>query len=118
MGPDPGRLLTVVGMNTAVVGRAVVASPGTAARLLDAEGHGGAIRAAGLVELALAPALVWGRPRWVWAAARTALTLGFAAATATHVRRERSGRTTAAMVGMLVLAGVDGFIAARLKRAG
>ena len=105
-------------MNTAVVGGAVVAAPDTAARLLDAEGHAGTIRAAGLVELALAPALVWGRPRWAWAAARTALTLAFAVGTATHALRQRSGRTTAAMVGMLMLAGADGFIVARLKRAG
>ena len=35
-------------------------------------------RRAGLADLALVPALVWGWPRWLWAVVRTAQTLAFA----------------------------------------
>ncbi len=72
--PNPTRVATGVGAAAALIGGALVASPGRFGpwiALTDV----GAARSVGLADLALVPGLLAGCPRWPWMAARAARNL-------------------------------------------
>ncbi|MDA3646678.1 hypothetical protein LZ318_26085 [Saccharopolyspora indica] len=100
------RLADVVGVVTSGMGVGLATAP---------EKVGGALgldrrfaRSVGIIDLALAPGLLLGRPRWPWMAARAGLNLLLA-------DRYRNRRVPAGMVGMAALTAVDGTLALVLK---
>ena len=66
------RTAAIVGLATAAIGGALLVAPvraGAAVGVSDPRG----VRLVGLVDLALVPGLLLGRPRWPWMAARAVL---------------------------------------------
>ena len=110
MSPESARqTATIAGLVTAPTGAVLLVAP----RFAGATGLTAAqTRAIGAVDLALAPGLRAGRPRWPWAAARAAANV----ATAAAVGRTGtpSGRVLAGA--LLALTALDG-TAARVLRA-
>jgi hypothetical protein len=94
------------------LGVALLVTPGTVGRVLGVEPNRRALRTIGVVDLALAPGLYLGRPRWPWLVAR-ALTnppiAVFAAVTA------RTWRARVLAIGLLAATAVDLRTAARLR---
>lgn len=72
------RVATTVGAATAVIGGALLAAPQATGPLLGLTDVSGA-RAVGVLDLALVPGLLVGRPRWPWLTARAAANLATAA---------------------------------------
>lgn len=100
------------GLSTLAIGSALLVAPrlvGPLGGIRDAR----TARLVGLVDLALAPGLIGGSPRWPWLAARTAANVATAAVVA---RGGWAGRATAAS--LLALTAVDGTAARTLYDAG
>ncbi|QBR93691.1 hypothetical protein [Nocardioides euryhalodurans] len=100
------------GLATLVIGSALLAAPGRAGPLAGIDDPRTA-RRVGLVDLALAPGLLVGTPRWPWLAARAVANVGTAVAVG---RGSWSGRATA--VSLLALTLVDGQAARTLRDLG
>lgn len=90
MTPDDAERAAVrVGVLTTVIGGVLAAAPGRVGPLIGLTDPWAA-RLVGLVDLALVPGLLRGRPRWVWLAARAGLNMtivGYAVVTAGRNRR-------------------------------
>ncbi len=99
-------------IGTLAVGAVLAGAPKTVARWLRVEQHAGGVRRAGLADVALAPALAWGRPRWLWAVVRTAQTLAFAGFAARWAQQYRT-RVLRALVALLLLLAVQDAVVAR-----
>jgi hypothetical protein len=65
------RMSTTAGVVTVVAGSALLAAPGRLGPVIGLTATRDA-RAVGLLDLALAPGLLFGRPRWPWLMARAA----------------------------------------------
>ena len=101
----------IAGVATLAIGSALVVAPRTAGPwggITDPR----AARAIGLLDLALAPGLLVGRPRWPWLVARTVANVLTASVV---VRGGRSGQATAAALAALTV--VDGRAAKVLHAA-
>lgn len=105
------HLANVVGAVTLAIGAGLTAAPQPVAKALGYGDHVGFARTIGIIDLALTPGLLRGRPRWPWMAGRAALNLVIA----NHYRTQRA---SAGMVGMAVLTVVDGGLAVVLKNRG
>jgi hypothetical protein len=108
----------VVGVGSGAIGAALLATPTRLGPLLGLT-RPAEVRAVALLDLALVPGLVAGRPRWPWTAARAAANLLTAA---WCLRRGRltgtsgqAGRAAAALAAVTVL---DARLARALRRAG
>jgi len=98
------------------LGVALLVAPGVMAWVLGVKPNRRALRVIGLVDLALAPGLYLGRPRWPWLVAR-ALTNPPIAAFA--VANARSARARGLAAGLVAATAVDLRTAARMReRAG
>ena len=90
MTPDDAERAAVrVGVLTTVIGGVLAVAPGRVGPLIGLTDPWAA-RLVGLVDLALVPGLLRGRPRWVWLAARAGLNMtivGYAVVTAGRNRR-------------------------------
>jgi hypothetical protein len=107
------RAVTVVGLVTAVIGIVLIAVPRRSAELVGLDDADA--RALGVADLVLSPALLWGRPRWLWMAARAAMNLGMGAFV---LRRGRSGgRARAFATLMLLLSTADTRVVLALRGA-
>ncbi|WP_370617807.1 hypothetical protein [Mumia sp. Pv 4-285] len=82
----------IAGLVTLVTGSALVVDPRRAGALTGI-GDPGTARKIGLLDLALAPGLLVGTPRWPWLAARAVANVGTAVVVG---RGGRAGRVTAA----------------------
>ncbi len=104
-----------VGAATIMIGAALVLSPRRTDTALGLGYQPARARAVGLVDLALGPGLLAGRPRWPWMAARATLNLVIASHYRAHawvnpdLRRARTGAAA-----MTVLTVVDGAVAVTL----
>ncbi len=79
MTPATGRRAArTVGLGTLAIGTALLLAPEAAGPVLALNDPRGA-RAVGLLDLALAPGLLAGEPRWPWLAARAMANLAIAA---------------------------------------
>jgi hypothetical protein len=79
MSPEQGhQAATFVGVFTAVAGAALLLLPDRVGPLTGVTDRTDA-RILGVADLALAPGLIAGRPRWPWMAARAVTNLGMAA---------------------------------------
>ncbi len=100
------------GLATLAIGAAMVLAPERVGPLGGIDDPHTA-RGVGLVDLALAPGLLAGSPRWPWLTARTAANLVTAAVV---VRGGWTGRATA--LSLVGLTAVDGLAARTLHRLG
>lgn len=103
-----------VTLGTLVVGAVLAAAPLTVSRWLRVEAHSGAVRRAGVADLALVPGLAWGRPRWMWAVVRTLQTLGFAGVATRWARKDPTPSSWLLVVLLVVLASQDAIVARQL----
>jgi hypothetical protein len=76
---EADRAAVRVGLITLAIGASLAVAPLKAARDLRFGEHGGALRAIGLLDMALVPGLLFGGRKSRWMAARAALNLLFAA---------------------------------------
>ncbi len=95
------RASWTAGLATLVIGSALLVDPHRVGPLTGIDDPGTA-RTIGLVDLALAPGLLVGAPRWPWLAARAVANLGTAAVVG---RGSRAGRVAAA--GLVAVTLVD-----------
>ncbi|MDA3629530.1 hypothetical protein OU415_29165 [Saccharopolyspora sp. WRP15-2] len=96
------RLADVVGVVTLGMGVGLTAAPGPAGKALGLDPK--FAKRIGIIDLALAPGLLLGRPRWPWMAVRAGLNLVLA-------DRYRARRVPAGLVGMAALTAIDGTLA-------
>jgi hypothetical protein len=102
MTAEQGRYAaTFVGAFTAVAGVAMLALPERTGALIGVP-DAGHTRLLGVVDLALVPGLLAGRPRWPWLAARAVTNLGMAAFVL--ARGDRSANRARAFVAGLCVA--------------
>jgi hypothetical protein len=106
------RASRTAGLATLVIGSALLGAPRRAGPLAGIDDPRTA-RRVGLVDLALAPGLLVGTPRWPWLAARAVANVGTAVAVG---RGSWSARATA--VSLLALTLVDGQAARTLRDLG
>ncbi len=105
---------TSVGYITTATGLALVAAPGFAARQLGLRGQEGPLRLIGAADLALAPGLVLGKPRWPWMIGRAALTVAMAAYFLGVAGKSREARWTGyTLLGLTVVDGATGVALSR-----
>ncbi len=112
------RTGTVIGVGSGAIGAALLVAPARFGPVLGLS-HPTDIRMVGLVDLALAPGLVVGRPRWPWAVARAASNV-LIAAWCLH-RARSAGLSRAAVRAAAALAAVtvlDARLARDLRRDG
>jgi hypothetical protein len=103
-----------VGYITTATGVALVVAPGVAARQLGLAGQEGPLRLIGAADLALAPGLIGGEPRWPWMIGRAALNLAMAAYFLGVGGKSREARWTGyALLGLTVVDGATGFALSR-----
>ena len=113
------RLADVVGVVTLAMGTAFTLAPRRSAATLGLGNHPRFARTLGLVDLALAPGLFLGRPRWPWMAARAALNLVIARHYHIEARQsENPISARAGAVGMTTFTLVDGALALALRSSG
>lgn len=116
--PNTDRLANVVGTVTLVLGTALTVAPRRGAETLGLGDQAGFARTLGLVDLALTPGLLRGRPRWPWMAARAALNLVIAGRyLVTAGESDAPAKARAGAVGMVALTLVDGTLAVALRAA-
>jgi hypothetical protein len=112
------RATDAVGIVTLGIGAALIATP---ARTSAALGLGRDIRVAwgiGAVDLALAPGLLRGTPRWPWMAARAGFNAVLAGVYAVEARRPAGNdRAVTGLARMVALTVVDGSLALMLRNA-
>jgi hypothetical protein len=112
------RVPTFVGLVTLGLGAALTVAPravGTAGGLGD---RPGVARAIGLMDLALVPGLLRGRPRWPWMVARALFNLPVAGAFRTEARRpEGNPIARGGVYAMLGLSTMDTAVALKLRKA-
>lgn len=103
-----------VGYVTTATGLALVAAPGVAARQLGLKGQETPLRLIGAADLALAPGLVFGKPRWPWMIGRAALNVAMAAYFLGVAGKSRDARVTGyALLGLTVVDGATGVALSR-----
>lgn len=110
------RLVTAVAAVTLAIGASLAGAPRRTATALGLGDHPRFSRTVGVIDLALVPGLVRGRPRWPWMAGRAVLNLVIAG----HYRRESRrtgarGRARAGAVAMTALTLTDGALALALR---
>lgn len=104
-GPPVQRLATIAGVFTAVAGTALLVTPERLGPTIGLAGRGDA-RLVGVLDLALVPGLLFGRPRWPWLAARAASNVATAGFVLWRASDERSRRNARAFSAALTLATV------------
>ena len=111
----PTRAAGFVGVGSGLVGAALLARPDEVGPLLGLTRRREA-QAVGALDLALAPGILFGRPRWPWIAARALANVAAAAlcAARAHEAPRRRGRN-AAMV-LVALTATDAKLVADLRR--
>ncbi|MEV0703333.1 hypothetical protein AB0I53_36210 [Saccharopolyspora sp. NPDC050389] len=102
------KLSGVVGIVTLAMGAGLTAATRPVSKALGLGDDVVFARTVGIVDLALTPGLLRGRPRWPWMAGRTALNLVIA----NHYRKQSAA---AGMLGMAALTVVDGSLAIALR---
>lgn len=113
--PEPEMAARFVGLVTLTIGGALTLAPRRVGALMQLGDHPRTARGVGLADLALAPGLLAGRPRWPWMVGRAALNLLIAErylAVARAPRAPAGARAGAAALAALTVA--DGVVAARL----
>jgi len=108
-------MVTAVAAVSLAIGAALLLAPGPTARALGVESSHRTLRTIGLVDVALAPGLYYGRPQWPWLTARGASNPLIAAVVATSARTKRARILAAGLVGATVM---DLRTAARLRSDG
>jgi hypothetical protein len=110
------RAAVVVGVGSAVIGGALVAQPARFGPVLGLVGDADA-RLVGALDLAVAPGMLWGRPRWPWAVVRAAASVAMAGFCLSrgHGTAQWS-RTRTAAAGLLGLGVGDLALARGLRR--
>ena len=117
------RVPEFVGVVTTGVGIALLVAPRPLAIAAGVGDRPGFARAVGIMDLALVPGLLRGRPRWPWMLARAAANLPIAAAYRREINRsetkdsEGSPLARAAMFTMIGLSVVDTATAVALRQA-
>lgn len=111
------RSATAVGAVTTLAGIALLAFPHAAGPLIGLVDHRYA-RIVGLVDLAVAPGLIAGRPRWPWLAARAALNLPTAALALHHARHTDRITNARIAAAILSIAAVGDVLSVRAMRRG
>jgi hypothetical protein len=106
------RASRIAGLATLVIGSALLVDPHRVGPLAGIDDPGTA-RRLGLVDLALAPGLLVGTPRWPWLVARAVANVGTAVVVG---RGSWAGRATA--VSLVALTLVDGQAARTLHALG
>jgi len=100
------RRASVIGLGSGVIGVALLAAPKRLGPVLGLT-RPVDVRAVAVLDLALAPGLVAGQPRWPWAAARAAANLIIAAWCLHRIRpagrRHQAVRAAAALSAVTVL---------------
>jgi len=107
------RTATTVGVATTVIGGGLTWAPETVARALGVR-RPGPVRIIGLADLALAPGLIAGRPRWPWMAARAALNVVIAAYLLDDARQTSNSRPRSAALALAAITVADCATARRL----
>jgi hypothetical protein len=98
-----------------VLGSALLLAPAAVGRALGVESSDRVLRTIGLVDLALAPCLYFGRPQWPWLVARAASNPLIAAIAVTNARSVRARVIAAGLIGATVM---DLRAAARMRSPG
>jgi len=112
------RSAIIAGAVTIVAGAALTLFPERCGKPIGMDSHPAALRRIGVTDLATAPGLIAGRPRWPWMFARAALNAGIAAG-AVRYREALGDRTALIAAGTFaVLIGIDGTAAKTLRAAG
>lgn len=116
---DPRTAALTAGAVTLAAGGLILRDARGTARLLGLEGREPALRAIAISDLALAPGLLGGRPRWPWLAAR-AVTNAAVAAYLHRVAPDTGAPAANRALGtvMAALSVIDGAAANALRRAG
>jgi hypothetical protein len=108
-----------VGYITTATGVALLLAPGLAGRRLGLKGQEGPLRLIGAADLALAPGLIRGEPRWPWMIGRAGLNLAMAAYFFGVAGGSREARWTGyALLGLTVVDGATGAALSRRTPAG
>jgi hypothetical protein len=116
---DRGRLADIAGMVTLAIGTGLTVAPSRTAKVLGLGDRPTLSRTIGLVDLALVPGLLRGRPRWPWMVARAALNLVVADCYRTEAfQPDGHPNARAGAVAMVALTVVDGTLAVALWTAG
>ncbi|GAA5148174.1 hypothetical protein GCM10023321_10060 [Pseudonocardia eucalypti] len=112
------RAPKMVGLVTLVAGAALVAAPGPVGSAMGLGDRRSVARTVGVMDLALVPGLLRGRPRWPWMAARAAFSLATATIYRAEARRSDGRReAVGGMYGMLGLTVADVVVALALRNA-
>lgn len=112
----PIRAALLVGIGSAVIGGALVAQPARFGPALGLVGDTDA-RLVGALDLALAPGMLWGRPRWPWAVVRAAGSVAIAGFCLSRGHGTvQWSRTRTAAAGLLGLGVGDLALARSLRR--
>ncbi|MGH8986002.1 MAG: hypothetical protein ACRDY6_19305 [Acidimicrobiia bacterium] len=98
-----------------VLGLALLIAPAAVGRALGVHSSRRVLRTIGLVDLALAPGLYFGRPQWPWLLARAASNPLIVAVAATNARSIRARVIAAGLIGATV---IDLRNAARMRSSG
>ncbi len=113
--PVAMRTAATVGVGTTVLGGGLAYAPDAVAAALGLR-RPEPVRIIGLADLALAPGLIAGRPRWRWMAARAALNVAIIAYLLDETRRTSEPRPRTAALGLAALTVGDGATAWSLRR--
>lgn len=106
-----------VGLITLPIGLGLMAAPSPVARALGATGHGAALRAIGVCDLALVPGLVLSSRQSRWMVARVALNVGIAGYCLGLVKRNDAAGAKAMVAAMIIASATDVRTIAALRRA-
>lgn len=109
---------TTAGAATLAIGTALVLAPERTGRLLGLDAHLRHARLIGLSDLALAPALLWARPRWPWMALRALFNLTLAGVYRSELNHAPNPRARGGFLAMCLLTVVDGTSALILRAKG
>ncbi|WP_354697765.1 hypothetical protein DSM112329_03405 [Paraconexibacter sp. AEG42_29] len=112
--PSPDRKATFVGVGSGVIGAALLVKPDALGPLLGLARRRDA-QLVGVVDLALAPGIVIGRPRWPWMAARAAANVGIAALCVARDREQLGRRGHHAAAALLAVTLADLKVAGDLR---
>lgn len=104
--PAVRRLATTAGTVTSIAGTALLGAPDRVGPVIGLTSKRDA-RLVGALDLALAPGLLWGRPRWPWLTARAVsnvATAGFVLRRAADGSSRRNARVFSVALGLATLA--------------
>ncbi|HEY2203847.1 MAG TPA: hypothetical protein VGH99_05140 [Pseudonocardia sp.] len=111
------RVPRLVAAVTLVGGVGLTVAPRRAAAVMGIGDQPDAARAIGVMDLALVPGLLRGRPVWPWMVARALFNLPVAAAYRSEAQRSGAALARGGMLAMLGLTAADAGVALALRRA-